>query len=215
MHSCMLHGSETWPVKKENKLTLQQTEMRMIRWTCSVKGTDRFTCSELKEKLGTDDITTVIERYRIRWYGHVLRKDENDWVKKYTDFELEGVRPRGRPKKTCSEVRERLSDPTNTRALQPVATCRQLSYLHKPANIIMTSFSLWRHSRVLRAPMVHGARSPCYHYDVILIMISCLRHLQPPFSWRPSHYDVIRYWAGHAQRDGQTYVRYVHIAFNM
>ena len=86
MHSCMLHGSETWPVKKENKLTLQQTEMRMIRWTCSVKGTDRFTCSELKEKLGTDDITTVIERYRLRWYGHALRKDENDWVKKIYGF---------------------------------------------------------------------------------------------------------------------------------
>jgi len=31
VHSCMLHGSETWPVKKENKLTLQRAEMRMIR----------------------------------------------------------------------------------------------------------------------------------------------------------------------------------------
>ena len=29
-----------------------------------------------------------------------------------------------------------------TRALQPVATCRQSPYLHKPAIIIMTSFSL-------------------------------------------------------------------------
>jgi len=25
--------------------------------------------------------------------------------------------------------------------------------------------------------------------------------------WRHSHYDVICYWAGHAQRDGRTYVR--------
>ena len=69
-----------------------------------------------------------------------------------------------------------------TRALQPVATCRQWSYIHKPAIIIMTSFSLWRHSRVSR-----------------------LRRSQPPFSlWRNSHYDVIRYWAGHAQRYGRT-----------
>ena len=37
-----------------------------------------------------------------------------------------------------------------TRALQPVATCRRSPYLHKPAIIIMTSFSLWRHSRVSR-----------------------------------------------------------------
>jgi len=27
-----------------------------------------------------------------------LRKDENDWVKKCMDFEVEGVRPRSRPK---------------------------------------------------------------------------------------------------------------------
>jgi len=30
-----------------------------------------------------------------------------------------------------------------TRALQPVATCRQSPYLRKPAIIIVTSFSLW------------------------------------------------------------------------
>jgi len=33
-----------------------------------------------------------------------------------------------------------------TRALQPVATCRQSAYLHKTAIIIMTSFSLWCYS---------------------------------------------------------------------
>ena len=46
--SCILHGSETWPVKKENKMTLQWAEMRMIRWMCDIKVAARFTCSELK-----------------------------------------------------------------------------------------------------------------------------------------------------------------------
>jgi len=31
-----------------------------------------------------------------------------------------------------------------TKAVQPVATCRQSPYLHKPAIVIVTSFSLWR-----------------------------------------------------------------------
>jgi len=35
----------------------------------------------------------------LRWYGHVLRKGENDRMKKCTDYEVEGVRPRGKPKK--------------------------------------------------------------------------------------------------------------------
>jgi len=33
----MLHGSETWPVTKENEVALQQAEVRMVRWMCGVK----------------------------------------------------------------------------------------------------------------------------------------------------------------------------------
>jgi len=45
-------------VKKENELTLQRAEMRMIRWMCGVRITDRFACSELRDRLGIDDIIT-------------------------------------------------------------------------------------------------------------------------------------------------------------
>jgi len=37
-------------------------------------------------------------------YGHVLRKEDNDWVKKCMEYEVEGPRPRGRPKRTWREV---------------------------------------------------------------------------------------------------------------
>ena len=37
MQSSMLHGSETWPVRKENEVALQRAEMRMVRWMCNVK----------------------------------------------------------------------------------------------------------------------------------------------------------------------------------
>jgi len=70
--------------------------MRMIRWTRGIKVIDRFTCSKLRERLGLDYIITVVQQHRLRWYGHVLRKDENDWVKKYVDYEVKGVRPKGR-----------------------------------------------------------------------------------------------------------------------
>jgi len=49
-------------VKKENKLTLQQAEIRMIRWMCGVKVTDRFMCSELRERIRTDYIITVVQQ---------------------------------------------------------------------------------------------------------------------------------------------------------
>jgi len=74
--------------------------MRTIRWLCDTKEKDRFTCSELKERLGIGDMITVVWRHRLRCCGHVLRKDKNDLVKKCMDYEVGGVRPRGRPKKT-------------------------------------------------------------------------------------------------------------------
>ena len=48
----MLHGSETWPVRKENVVTLQRAEMRMVRWMCGVKLKDRLPSKELRERLG-------------------------------------------------------------------------------------------------------------------------------------------------------------------
>jgi len=40
----------------------------------------------------------------LRWYGHVLRKEDNDWVKKFVEYEGEGARPRDRPKKTWIDI---------------------------------------------------------------------------------------------------------------
>jgi len=46
---------------------------------------------------------------------------------------------------TCGQEKSSgwLYQSCNTRAVQPVATCRQSPYLHKPAIVIVTSFSLW------------------------------------------------------------------------
>jgi len=52
----MLHGSETWPVRKENVVPLKRAEMRMVRWICGIKLKDRFPSKELRERLGIDDI---------------------------------------------------------------------------------------------------------------------------------------------------------------
>ena len=51
-----------------------------------------------------DDIALILQQNRLRWYGHVLRKDDDDWVKKCMEHEVEGSRPRGRPKRTWKEV---------------------------------------------------------------------------------------------------------------
>jgi len=40
VRSSMLHGSETWPIRIENKVVLQRPEMRMVRWMCGIKVND-------------------------------------------------------------------------------------------------------------------------------------------------------------------------------
>ena len=81
----MLYESESWPLRKENELALQWAEMRMVRWMCGMKLQDRILSKELRERLGLDDIISVLQQNRLRWYGHVLRKEDNDWVKKCMD----------------------------------------------------------------------------------------------------------------------------------
>ena len=78
--------------------------MRMVRWMCNVKVKDRVPSKELRERLGIDDIVLILQQNRLRWYGHVLRKEDTDWVKKCMEYEVEGSRPRGRPKRTWREV---------------------------------------------------------------------------------------------------------------
>ena len=82
-----------------------ESEMRMVRWMCGIKLKDRFPSKELTERLGIDDIALVLQQNRLRWYGHVLRKEDDDWVKKCMEYEVEGLR--GRPKRTWREVVEK------------------------------------------------------------------------------------------------------------
>ena len=82
--SSMLHGSETWPMKRENEIMLhyeRMIEMRMIMGICEVKLKDKLSCVTLRQRLGIDDVATVVQRNRLVQYGHVLRKDDEDWVK--------------------------------------------------------------------------------------------------------------------------------------
>jgi len=57
---------------------------------CGVKLKDRLPSKELRERLGVDDIALVLQQNRLRWYGHVLRKEDDDWVKKCMEYEVEG-----------------------------------------------------------------------------------------------------------------------------
>ena len=65
LQSSMQHGSETWPVRKENEVALQRAEMRMVRWVCNVKVKDRVPSKELRKRLGIDDIILILQQNQV------------------------------------------------------------------------------------------------------------------------------------------------------
>ena len=77
--------------------------MQMIRWRCGISLRDRRTNEELRRLVGVEYITTFIRSGRLRWYGHVMRKRDEDWVKDCMEYRVEGRRPVGRPRKIWLE----------------------------------------------------------------------------------------------------------------
>ena len=68
---------------------------------------EKETNAELRESMGIAKISDVMRYSRLRWMGHVLRKEGNDWVKKSMEMTVKGSRGRGRPKMTWEKVVER------------------------------------------------------------------------------------------------------------
>ena len=59
-----------------------------------------------KELLELQSVSLMIKKSRLRCFGHVEQKDDNAGVKWFTTWEVEGIRQRGRPKKTrCNCVK--------------------------------------------------------------------------------------------------------------
>jgi len=70
---------------------------------------DRVPGKELTERLEIDDMILILQQNRLRWYGHVLRKEDTDWVKQCMQYEVEDSTPRRRPKRTWREVVQKIA----------------------------------------------------------------------------------------------------------
>ena len=58
----------------------------MVRQMCGVMLINRKTSEELGHRIGIGNVADVIRIGRLRWFGHVNRKEDNDWVKACQDF---------------------------------------------------------------------------------------------------------------------------------
>ena len=89
VRSVMVYGSETWPMKVEDMHRLERAENMIVRWICGVTLKNKISSEELRERLGIKSIQDVVRQGRPRWYGHVERKSDEDWVKKCLNLGVE------------------------------------------------------------------------------------------------------------------------------
>ena len=51
-----------------------------------------------------ENLEQRLRKMRLRWFGHVKRRDENSILRRAMEREMEGRRPVGRPNKIWSKV---------------------------------------------------------------------------------------------------------------
>ena len=72
----------------------------MVRAMCGVKLMDKNRTEVLMEMLGLEEsVVQMAKANAVRWYGHVLRREDGHVLRRALDFEVKGRRKRGRPKR--------------------------------------------------------------------------------------------------------------------
>src|SRR6476661_8735345 len=60
LRSKMVYGSETWPMKVEDKQKLERAENAMVHWICGVTINDRINTAELSERLSVCNVKIFV-----------------------------------------------------------------------------------------------------------------------------------------------------------
>ena len=100
----MLYGRETWCLKENEVAILRRAERSMVRTMCDVTLVDKGNTEELMDMLGLkEEADKQAKANGVRWYGHVLRRLEEDILMKAVVHEMHGKREQGRPKMKWQE----------------------------------------------------------------------------------------------------------------
>ncbi|KAL1446641.1 hypothetical protein WDU94_003506 [Cyamophila willieti] len=99
----LTYGSENWIMTKQTEkklVTFENKVLRKIYGPTLEDGNWRIKHNkEIRDLFNQPDIVSEVKRGRLRWMGHVIRREETSNVKNIWKGRPEGRRPRGRPKK--------------------------------------------------------------------------------------------------------------------
>ena len=100
----MLYGLETVALTKRQEAEMEVAELKMLRFSLGVTRMDKIRNEYIRGTAQVGRFGEKTREARLRWYGHVLRKDDGYVGRRMLKMELPGKRKRGRPKRRFMDV---------------------------------------------------------------------------------------------------------------
>ena len=83
---------------------MEVAEMKMLRFAMGVTRKDKIRNKHIRDTVKVKRLGMKIREGRLRWYGHVMRRDQEYVGRKMMEMELPGKRKRGRPRRRFLDV---------------------------------------------------------------------------------------------------------------
>ena len=104
----MVYGLETVAVTKKQVDEMEVAEIKMLRFAMRVTRKDKIRNEHIRSNVEVERLETKMREGRLRWYGHVMRRDQEYVERKMMEMELPGKEEKRETKKKifrCSKKR--------------------------------------------------------------------------------------------------------------
>ena len=125
----MVYGLEMVVVTKKQVEEMEVAEMKMLRFGMEVMKKDKIRNEYIRVTVKVEWLGLKMREGRLRWYGHVMKRNQEYVGKKVMEMELPGKRKRERPKKKfLNVVKEDMEEVGAKRQTLKTRCCRGASY---------------------------------------------------------------------------------------
>ena len=98
MMPTLMYGCETWSLSKQQQSRVQATQMNALRRIEGVCRLDRVRNVDIREKLQQEGVLDMVKSRQVKWKARLENMSMERTTKKIFDGEMQGKRPRGRPR---------------------------------------------------------------------------------------------------------------------
>ena len=100
----MVYGLKMVAVTKKQVKEMEVAEMKMLRFAMGVTRKDKIRNEYIRSTVKVERLGMKMREGRLRWYRHVMKRDQKYVGRKMMEMELPGKRKRGRPKRRFLDI---------------------------------------------------------------------------------------------------------------